>query len=58
MGRFPLVAESRGCFLVVVHGLCGAGGALAAATIFSNSVGCLFNFVYGFLCCAKAFKFN
>ena len=29
------------------------------ANIFSHSEGCLFNhFVYGFLCCAKAFKFN
>ena len=27
------------------------------ANVFSHSVGC-FSFVYGFLCCAKAFKFN
>ena len=27
-------------------------------TIFSHSVDCLFVFVYGFLCCAKAFKFD
>ena len=27
------------------------------ANVFSHSVGCL-HFVYGFLCCAKAFKFN
>ena len=26
--------------------------------IFSHSVGCLFCFVYGSFCCAKAFKFN
>ena len=28
------------------------------ANIFSHSVGCFFWFVYGFLCYAKAFKFN
>ena len=28
------------------------------ANIFSHSVGCLFVFVYGFLCCAKALKFH
>ena len=27
-------------------------------TIFSHSVGCLFLFFYGFLCCAKAWKFD
>ena len=28
------------------------------ANIFSHSEGCFFCLVYGFLCCAKAFKFN
>ena len=28
------------------------------AKIFSHSVGCLFIFLNGFLCCAKAFEFN
>ena len=28
------------------------------ANIFSHSEGCLLLFVYGFLCCAKAFRFN
>ena len=28
------------------------------AIIFSYSDGCLFNLLYCFLCCAKAFKFN
>ena len=28
------------------------------AKIFSHSVGCLFIFFNGFLCCAKTFKFN
>ena len=28
------------------------------ANIFSHSVGCLFHFVYGFLCCAKSCKFD
>ena len=31
---------------------------LCPQLFFSNSLGYLFNFVYGFLCCAKAFKFN
>ena len=28
------------------------------AIIFSHPEGCVFTFVYSFLCCAKAFKFN
>ena len=28
------------------------------ANIFSQYIGCFFSFVYGFLCCAKAFKFD
>ena len=28
------------------------------ANIFSHSEGCLFVYVYGFLCCAKALKFH
>ena len=42
-------------------GLCSLSlskGASDLPTIDSHSVGCFFHFIYGFLCCAKACKFD